>query len=68
MVLTPHKNERKMKTEEYLKGYKDGQRDLIAKWNKWKFGLWFFNRQKKEMDKFIKEMNIDVSDITIEKV
>lgn len=49
----------------YKQGYKDGQKDLIKKWNKWKFGCWFFNRQKKEVDRFIEEMNIDVKDIEI---
>ena len=51
--------------EEYKKGYKQGQIDLIKKWNRWRFGNWFFKRQKKEIDKFIEEMNIDIKDIKI---
>jgi hypothetical protein len=42
--------------EEYKKGYKQGQIDLIEKWNRWRFGNWFFKRQKKEIDRFIEEM------------
>ena len=54
--------------EGYISGYKDGQIDLIEKWKKWKFGMWFFNRRKKEIEKFVEDMNIDVKDIKILKV
>jgi len=45
--------------------YEKGREDIIKSWEKWKFGKWFFNRQKKETDKFIKEMNLDIKDIKI---